>query len=146
MEVLKGNHTLQAALQLGWTEVDVYLIDVTEEQALRILVADNRSSDLATYDLDLLVEVLAEFDNLIGSGYTLPDVDELNEELSAGVPVPDDEVPMPPAEPLTRPGELIVLGEHRLFCGDACEAGSYERLLGDELVDLVVTDPPYGVS
>ena len=146
MEVLKGNHTLRAARELGWVEIAVYFVDVSEVVALRIVLADNRTSDLATYDLTFLAELLCELDDLAGTGYNTDALDALLDELAADRPVEDDEVPPAPVVPLTRLGELVTLGEHRLVCGDATDPVCYERLLNGELADVVLTDPPYGVS
>jgi DNA modification methylase len=146
LEVLKGNHTLCAARELGWTEIDVYLVDVSEQAARRIVLADNRTSDLATYDFGSLAELLSGFEDLAGTGYDESDLDDLLEQLAAGQPLPDDELPPLRADPATVPGELVELGLHRLVCGDAADPAVYERLLGDERVEVVVTDPPYGVD
>ncbi len=78
--VLAGNHRLQAARQLGMTEVPVYWIDVDDTTARRILLADNRTNDLATYDDDILATLLADLastDDLLGTGYDGDDLDDL---------------------------------------------------------------------
>jgi hypothetical protein len=67
--VIKGNHTLRAAEALGWTVIDAVLVDVDDDQALRILLVDNRSSDLGGYDRDGLASLLAGLDTLTGTGY-----------------------------------------------------------------------------
>lgn len=80
-EILAGNHTWQAAKKLGWESIAVTYVDCNEEQALRILLADNRYSDLAGYDESALLEVLGELaeteTELIGTGYSEQDVLEL---------------------------------------------------------------------
>ena len=83
MEVLAGNHTLRAIRELGWLEVDVYFVEVDEDAARRILLADNRTSDLATNDANELVSLLGELDALEGTGYDQGDLDELLDELDA---------------------------------------------------------------
>jgi len=78
--VLAGNHRLQAARQLGITEVPVHWLDVNDTQALKILLADNRTNDLATYDNEILTQLLAEIateDSLLGTGYDGDDLDLL---------------------------------------------------------------------
>ena len=81
MNVLAGNHTLMAARTLGWKEIAANVIDVDDDQALRILLVDNRASDLATYDENLLKDVLEalanENDFLDGTGYDGDDLDDL---------------------------------------------------------------------
>src|SRR5207248_9388606 len=131
-EVLVGNHTLQAALSLGWREVDVYFVDVDEERARRIALADNRTSDLAGYDVGELAALLEEMGDLAGTGYEQADLDGLLDELAAVAPLADDDVPARPQVPQTRPGELLELGPHRLVCGDARDPVAYERLLDGE--------------
>lgn len=82
-EVLAGNHTLKAALKLheegrdDYTNIDAYVIDVTEEQAKKIVLADNRTSDLATYDQEHLVELLTSLDDVVGTAWDEDDIADL---------------------------------------------------------------------
>jgi DNA modification methylase len=145
MEVLAGNHTLLAAEELGWSEIAVTFVDVDPDRAKRIVLADNRTNDLAAYDDEALAELLLELPSLEGTGYDQAALDELLDEL-APPPLEEEEVPAAPAEPRTRPGDLYELGPHRLICADAREPSTYDRLLGGERPRLVWTDPPYGVS
>ena len=145
MDVLAGNHTLRAARELGWEAIWATLVDVDEEHARRILLVDNRTNDLAGYDTQELVDLLAELSDLEGTGYDQAALDRLLDEL-APVPVADDEPPPLPAEPKTRPGDLYRLGPHRLLCADARDPQSYARLMGEEQAELLWTDPPYGVD
>jgi DNA modification methylase len=144
-EVLAGNHTLEAARGLGWISISVSYVDCDEETARRIVLVDNRTNDLATYDEAALAELLAELPSLDGTGYDRAALDELLDSLSPA-PLLEDEVPPLPAEPQTKPGDLYQLGEHRLLCGDARDPASYEHLLGGESARLLWTDPPYGVD
>lgn len=76
--VLSGNHTLQAARQIGWTEIDAVVLDVDDDQARRIMLAANRTADVADYDLDALAELLSYLDgDYDGTGYTEADVERL---------------------------------------------------------------------
>ncbi len=145
MEVLCGNHTFRAAQEVGLTEIAVTFVDVDSEQARRILLVDNRTNDQATYDLEALVELLEELADLGGTGYDDGSLAELLDELRPD-PVGEDEPPPLPEEPETRPGDLLVLGDHRLRCADATAPQSYARLLGDERCEAMWTDPPYGVD
>lgn len=77
MEVLAGNHTLKAARKLGWATITAHIIDVDDDQATRIVVADNRTSDLATNDDEMIAELLQGLDDLEGTGYTLEELEEL---------------------------------------------------------------------
>lgn len=89
-EVLAGNHTLAAAQQLGWKTIATYIIDVDDETATRIVLADNRTADLGTYDDDTLLELLETIDHdLDGTGYTYDDLEAL-QALNAGAPTLED--------------------------------------------------------
>jgi DNA modification methylase len=144
-EVLAGNHTLVAARALGFSEIAVTFVDATPEQARRILLVDNRTSDLAGYDDEALAELLGELPDLVGTGYDEAALAELLDGL-APEPVADDEPPPLPEEPQTRSGELITLDDHRLLCADARDPESYARLMEGERAELLWTDPPYGVA
>jgi len=100
MTVLAGNHTLQAAKILGWHDIEVTLIDVDDEQALRILLVDNRSSDLATYNqshlTDLLESLVRSDFGLQGTGFEGDDLDDLVTEFE---PEP---MPLEQKEPKTQ--------------------------------------------
>jgi DNA modification methylase len=153
--VLAGNHRLLAARQAGLAEVPVIWVDVDDDEALRILLADNRTADLATYDdrqlSTLLADLAATEQGYQGTGYDQEALDELLAKLQAvdvaahqrGHP---DDVPPTPAEPLTQPGDLWLLGPHRLLCGDASSVDDVGRLFNGATPRLMVTDPPYGVS
>lgn len=79
--VLAGNHLLRAAKSLGWEKIDAVFIECTDEQALKIVLADNRTADLGDYNDELLKDLLKELDDLEGTGYTEEDIAEL-EKLS----------------------------------------------------------------
>jgi hypothetical protein len=84
-EVLAGNHTLQAAIQIGLEEVDVVYVDVDQEAAVRIVLADNRTNDVATYDDGELLKLIKTLDSdLAGTGFTETDVLDLMESLDTG--------------------------------------------------------------
>ena len=82
------------------------------------------------------------------TGFESPEIDELLSLLdpAADAAEPEDEVPEPPKDPVTRPGDLWLLGEHRLLCGDATVLADVERVLGGALANMCFTDPPYGVN
>ena len=146
-EVLAGNHTLVAAQQLGWEQVAVTYVDVDAELAKRIVLADNRTSDLAGYDDETLAELLQQLPELDGSGYDDAALSRLLDEVSpAELPGAEEEVPARPQTPRTRVGDVWQLGRHRLVCGDARCRGDYERLLGGARPSMLWTDPPYGVA
>lgn len=146
--VLAGNHRLQAARLAGLDTVPVHWLDVPDDVALRVLLADNRSGDQAGYDDDSLAELLAairdETGTLDGTLFTSDDLDQLLADLAplAAVEASDD-APAVPAEAKTRPGDVFDLGPHRLVCGDVLAPGVLDALLGDDEVDMIATDPPY---
>jgi hypothetical protein len=78
-EVLAGNHTLAAAKQLGWEEIAATFVTVTDDEAARIVLVDNRAADLGTYDDDLLAELLSDLSDLEGTGYDADDLATLTE-------------------------------------------------------------------
>jgi hypothetical protein len=82
--VLAGNHLLKAANRLEWDEIDAVVIDVDDERALKIVLADNRTADLGEYDHDLLHSLLKELEDFAGTGYSIQDIDEL--EKLGGAP------------------------------------------------------------
>lgn len=82
LEVLAGNHTLQAAQKLGWTQIVATTIDVTDTEAARIVAADNRTADLGDYDTDTLTALLRDLDDLDGTGYTDDDLTDLLNDLN----------------------------------------------------------------
>lgn len=149
--VLAGNHRLIAAQKLGIDEVPVYWADVDDDAARRILLTDNRTSDLAIYDEVALADILAGVADtdtgLTGTGYDVDDLADILATLDI-TPTPPTDPPVPdtPTDPITQPGDLIQLGNHRLICGDATDTDAYTTVLDNKHADCVWTDPPYGVS
>ena len=149
--IVVGHTRYKAALKLGLEKVPVHVAkDLTPEQIKAYRIADNKTADLAEWNYDLLPIELAE---LQGMNYDLGllgfDEYELVKLLNPGVKeglCDPDEVPEPPDEPITRPGDLWILGEHRLLCGDAGRQEDVDRLLDGASVHLVNTDPPYNVK
>lgn len=132
LEVLAGNHTLQAARKLGWEEVLVSVVDVDEQQAAKIVAVDNRTNDLADYDTDALLDLLRGLDDLDGTGYDTDDVDEL---------VSDDEG-APGAADLLEPEDDKYNAQFAVtvVCTSEAEQGAvYERLKGEGYECKVVT-------
>ncbi|MDU4694106.1 MAG: DNA modification methylase [Dermabacter sp.] len=149
-EIIAGNHRAQAAKALGHKTIPAIVLDLTDEEAKRIALADNRTSDLADYDNDALLLMLQDLPDLAGTGYDGDDLDDLLAELDTtsteeGLTDPDD-VPTPPDAPIAKLGDVFTLGNHRVLCGDSTSKEAFETLMGDERADLVWTDPPYGVA
>lgn len=148
--ILAGNHTYKAAVALGWTHIAATPVICDDQQALRILLTDNKANDLATYDepelIELLKELAATADGLEG---TLFDGDELDSLIAEQgffeLPADVDDVPenVPAVSKL---GDVWLLGEHRVMCGDSTDGDTVSKLMNDKKADMVFTDPPYGVN
>ena len=149
--IIVGHTRYKAAQKLGLETVPVHVATgLSTEQVKAYRIADNQTATLAEWNLDLLsMELLGlentGFDlNLLGfSAAELSNI--LVREPKAGLTDPD-QVPLPPEEPITQPGDLWLLGDHRLLCGDSRSAEDVARLLQDYQPSCVATDPPYGVS
>lgn len=156
--VLAGNHRLRAAQAHGMESVPVIWVDVDDEQALRIMLADNRTAELATRDeqglADLLQELAATPHGLAGIGYDDEDLANLLQDLAnpfdpthlnGGTGDPQPTVPEEAqAKWQVELGDVWTSGGLTLVCGDARAPSAYEQLSGD--ADVVWTDPPYGVD
>jgi DNA modification methylase len=151
--VIAGHARLQAARKLGMTEVPVIVLDGLSESKRRALVlADNRLALNAGWDEEMLRVEMAALDeagfNLELVGFTDDEIEGLlrhPEEVHAGN-VDEDTVPEAPEEAITKPGDVWILGDHRLLCGDATQIESAEKVLAGGLADIVFTDPPYNVN
>lgn len=152
MTVIAGHTRLEAARSLGMVTVPVHVASgLTATQVKAYRLADNRTAEEAEWDDGLLALELAD---LTADGFALGltgfDDDELARLLGPPSAVLDgadlDEVPEPPAKPVTKIGDRITLGRHTLVCGDSTDATAWEALLGSRQCGMVWTDPPYGVS
>jgi ParB-like chromosome segregation protein Spo0J len=150
--VIAGNHVLAAALELGWPELAVSWADDDDATAKAFALADNRTAELGAFDLGDLAAMAAEVHAvdpalLLAASYTEEDLNALlaGQEVPAKLTDPDV-VPEPPADPVTRPGDLWLLGPHRLLAGNAQLPEPLDRLLAGERPDAVLTDPPYGMN
>lgn len=144
--VIAGNGTLQAARALGWDTIDVVVTDLEGVDRVAFGLADNRTAELAEWDDGVLSKLLEE---LRDEDFDLPSIGFTDKELDAMLPEPEvteDEVPDPPADPITQPGDLWVLGKHRVLCGDSTNADDVARLMDGVAADMLLSDPPYGVS
>jgi DNA modification methylase len=153
--VLIGNTMLRAAQQIHWQALDVHYRDCDDDEALRILLRDNRSRDRARYDERGLAELLASLDgDLAGTGYDDELVAELLERIEGEDAErgrdddghgddEDDFDATPPPEPITQPGDVWELGPHRIICGDARDPQTFEKLLDGRPVAVAFTSPPY---
>lgn len=146
--IIAGNGTVMAAKALGWDHINIVRTALQGSEATAYAIADNRTAELAEWDDDALAQQLAalqieDAELARAAGFTEKEIAALAE---ATVEVQEDEVPEPPADPITKPGDLWLLGEHRLLCGDSTKAEDVARLMDGNRADLMLTDPPYNVD
>ena len=152
--VVDGHLRLMAARHLGMETVPVVLADEwTEAQVKAFRIAVNKSAELAEWDTSLLaleIEDLKDLDfDLELTGFELPELEDILGEGAGGGTegqTDPDAVPEAQEEPVSRLGDVWLLGRHRLMCGDSTDAGSVALLMNGSNADLLLTDPPYNVS
>lgn len=148
--VIAGNGTLEAARSLGWDAINVVRTKLEGPDATAFAIADNRTGELAEWDAGVLSETLKALDAIdFDLGAIGFDADDLAGMIAT--PAPPEGLTDPDAVPENvetrcKPGDLWVLGEHRLLCGDSTNPQHVSRLLNSEAPVLMVTDPPYGVE
>ena len=149
--IIVGHTRYKAAQKLGLETVPVHVaIGLSEAQTKAYRIADNQTSRLSDWDQERLVQELLQLQSMdFKLDLTGFSVDELQELLADGGTeglVDPDDIPEPPDEPITKPGDLWLLGNHRLLCADSSKAEDVDRLLDGAPVHLVNTDPPYNVK
>jgi DNA modification methylase len=156
--ILAGNGTVEGAKKAGIDKLRIIeaegdeLIAVrraglSEDEKVGLALADNRTSDLSDWDKDMLQQLSEEHD--IAPWFDADDLAEILgtvEQLPAEGLTDADDVPEAPQEPITKLGDLWVLGDHRLLCGDSTNVLAIERLMDGRKADMVFTDPPYGMN
>ena len=149
--IVAGHTRVRAARKLGLTEIPVVRADdLTPEQIRAFRVADNKLHELSTWNLEMLATELGELKlldvDLNSLGFNGDELAKLfGNDVTDGLCDPDD-VPAPPDAAITQPGDLWVLGDHRLLCGDSSKPEDVDRLLDGAVIHLVNTDPPYNVK
>lgn len=146
--IIAGNGTVMAAKALGWDHVNIVRTELEGSEATAYAIADNRTAELAEWDDDALAQQLAALqiqdeELARAAGFDAKEIAALAE---ATVEVQEDEVPEPPADPITKPGDLWLLGEHRVLCGDSTKAEDVDRLMDGETADICFTSPPYALG
>ncbi|HOD61433.1 MAG: ParB N-terminal domain-containing protein [Clostridiales bacterium] len=142
--IIAGHTRLKASKKLGLDEVPCIIADdLTDEQIKAFRLADNKTAELATWDLSKLEEELLNIDmDMLQFGF---------EDLESDLPDnatdddfdPDAEIP---EVPVSQKGDLYVLGKHRVLCGDSTLKEDVDYLINEKLVDMIFTDPPYNVD
>ena len=156
--ILAGNGTIAGAKAAGIKNLKVIETDgneiiavkrtgLSEDEKVGLALADNRTSDLSEWDLNMLEELSQEHD--LNPWFDNDDLKELLGETeilpSEGLTDPDD-IPEVPEKPITKEGDLYILGNHRLLCGDSTNILHVEKLMDGNKADMVFTDPPYNVA
>jgi hypothetical protein len=141
--VVAGNGTLEAAKSLGWSEISVVRIpnDWTAEQVKAYALADNRTAELAEWDAKVLADQLIELDAV---GW---DVAEFGfEPIEPLVDSDDEPLDFSSENKRSQLGDIWVVGNHRIACGDSTDIELLDRLLDGNVPDLIFCDPPYGIK
>ena len=149
--IIAGHGRVLAAQKLGYTDVPVMVASGwSDAQKRAYIIADNKLALNAGWDNDLLA---VEFDDLKAegfdldlTGFTLDEIEALTpEEIPAGL-TDEDAVPEVRPDPISKPGDVWLLGKHRVMCGDSTSIDAVETLMDGATVDMVFADPPYGMS
>jgi DNA modification methylase len=137
--IVAGHTRLKAALALGLTEVPCIIADdLTEDQIKAFRLADNKVGEIAEWDLDALQIELQEIEM---------DMSQFEFDITLDKDVKDNEFEVElPKVPVSQRGDVYLLGNHRVMCGDATNTDDMKKLCGTTLVDLTLTDPPYNVN
>jgi DNA modification methylase len=157
LKVIAGHGRLLACRELGWTEVPTLRLDhLTPAQARAFMIADNRLSEITGWDDKLLAEQLKDL-SLLGLDFSLEvigfEMGEIDLRIAALENRPEqadddpaDAVPeLPTRPPLSKIGDVWLLGRHRVLCGNALDPAAFAALMGEERAAMVFTDPPYNV-
>lgn len=151
--IIAGHGRLLAAQRLGLKEVPVIrLPDLTETQRKALVIADNKIALNAGWDEEMLALEMKELEesdfNLDILGFSEDELKELENfgESQTEAKSEEDEIPEAPAEPITKRGDVWILGEHRLMCGDITMFDDVRKLMRDDCAAMIFTDPPYNVN
>jgi hypothetical protein len=157
LKVIAGHGRLLACGELGWTEVPTLCLDhLTPAQARAFMIADNRLTEIASWDDKLLAHQLKDL-SLLGLDFSIEvtgfEMGEIDLRIAALQDMPEladddpaDAVPeLPMRPPLSKIGDVWLLGRHRVLCGNALDPAAFAALMGEERAAAVFTDPPYNL-
>jgi len=150
--IIAGHGRLLAAQKLGLDKVPtIDCSDMTESQKKAYIIADNKLAMNAGWDNEFLTLELKDLENegfdLTLTGFDDKELDALLNVIQGTEGLTDeDDVPDTPIEPKTKLGDIYILGNHRLMCGDSCSVTDMQKLVNDRQVDMWLTDPPYNVA
>ena len=145
---IAGAGQLEAARQLGWTHIAAVRSDLVGADRVGYAIADNRTAELSEWDDEALEAILKGMspEEMAFAGFTPEDLVAMGMSQAGTGAVDADQVPAPPDEATTLPGDIWILGNHRLMCGDSSKPEQLDRLLAGAKIHLVNTDPPYNVK
>lgn len=148
--IIAGHGRLLAARKLGLNDVPCVVADGwSDAQKRAYIIADNKLALNAGWDNDMLAVEFAELDglgfDLTLTGFELAEIAALSPQIVEGL-TDEDAVPEVPVEPVTRLGDIWIMGDHRLMCGDSTSIDAVEKLMDGQKASLVVTDPPWNVA
>ena len=145
-----GNARLQAARELGWSHIAALIVDESTLEATAYGLADNRTAELADWSDDVLKNALktiyaADQGLALSTGFSLEEINAMlaAQEDGSGM---NDGAPAAPKKAISKPGDLWIMGDHRVICGDSTDLALVRRLAQGKKAACVFTDPPYGVS
>ena len=146
--IVAGNGTMMAAKMLNWSSVEIVRTKLEGAEAIAYAIADNRTAELAGWDEAALAQQLAalqiddeELANI--AGFTDAEIEAM---ILDGKEIEEDEVPEPPVDPITKAGDLWLLGDHRVLCGDSTNTEDVARLMDGTKAQMIHADPPYGMG
>jgi len=146
--IVGGHQRYKVLLDMGMREVDCVVVDLDETKEKALNLALNKIQ--GDWDYIKLKDLLQDLDtgefDLELTGFDMGEIEDLMTQFHVPGEIVEDEAPEPPEEPVTKPGDLWILGRHRLLCGDATKAEDVERLMDGKKADMVFTDPPYNIS
>lgn len=146
--IVAGHGRLMAAKKLGVQIVPVdYQEFNSDADEIAVLVADNRLAELSETSEEDLKNILSELDGKIEidlTGFSDAEVEQLLRDINTDVL--DEDVPEVPTEPISKFGDIFEFGSHRLMCGDSTDSEQVKKLMGEEIANMVFTDPPYNVD
>jgi hypothetical protein len=151
--IIAGHGRYLASLKLGLDTVPVVVLDhLSETEKRAYILADNKLAELSSFDDDLLRTELAELRDaeidLGGLGFSDDELRVLlaDVEIAGAAEAEEEQIPEPPAEPVTRAGDIWLVGKHRMICGDCRDRDVVQRLFVGVKANLVITSPPYATQ
>ena len=146
--IIVGHGRLKAFMEAGHKEVPVIEWECTDEEADAFAIADNQTTILGGWDEEMLTESLKDIQSkgmLEFTGFSDIDLSNLIDQYQPA-DIIEDTAPVPPKKAKSRPGDIYLLGKHRLMCGDSTKEGEVKLLMDGVKADMVFTDPPYNVN